>query len=61
MAPASDRLAEVAGLLALGLIRRKVRQARKTGKSATGVENPLDPSGTLSIHVLEDDPKGERP
>ena len=50
--PDAGRLREVADILALGVLRRKLREGRKARESAIPLENPLALSRTPSIHVL---------
>lgn len=57
--PDAGRLREVADLLALGVLRRQLREGRKARESAIPLENPLALSRTPSIHALGIAERGE--
>ena len=54
--PADDRLAAVARLLAEALLRRKLRESRRSGRE----RNLLEVSARSSTHVRETSRDGER-
>ena len=58
---APDRLAEVADLLALGLLRHKLRRGRKIRRLKKRAENSLDVFAHQSVHGIEPGPDGEKP
>ncbi|MBI2842677.1 MAG: hypothetical protein HYX78_04695 [Armatimonadetes bacterium] len=54
-----DRMAEVAGILAAGILRRRKREMNQMNKGRTLANSGLDVFADKSVHSAKSLPKGE--